>query len=194
MASPSNASNAKIRWRAAPLATARLTLRPLDARDASSAYLAWLRDPEINRFLEVRHAPPADVAGLAETIAALDADPASLLLGAFVRDDGAHIGNVKLGPVDPLHRRADLGFLIGDRTRWRRGYASEAIAAVRDAGVRELGLRKVTAGCYAANVASAGALEKAGFVREAVLRAHWLLDGAPQDGWMYASFAAGAAA
>lgn len=193
MASLSNASDAKRRWRATPLVTARLNLRPLDARDASPVYLAWLRDPEINHFLESRHFPPADLSALADVVAAFDADPASLLFGAFLREGGTHIGNVKLGPIDPRNGRADLGFLIGDRARWGQGYASEAIAAVRDAGIRDLGLRKVTAGCYAANGASARALEKAGFAREAVLRAHWLLDGKPQDGWIFASFAVGSA-
>ena len=33
-------------------------LRFLKANDIDEEYLGWLRDPEVNRFLEVRYNPP----------------------------------------------------------------------------------------------------------------------------------------
>ena len=47
-------------------------------------------------------------------------------------EDGRHIGNIKLGPIQWLHRRADLSLFIGDKSCWSLGYASEAIGLVRD--------------------------------------------------------------
>ena len=47
-----------------------------------------------------------------------------------------------------------------------RGYASEAVAAVVDHSFRRLGVRRITAGCFADNAASVRILEKVGMRRE----------------------------
>jgi len=173
--------------------TSRLILRPLVPADAGEDYVGWVRDPEVLRFLETRHLPRQDAASLAGFINAANAAPGILLYGITLRGSGRHIGNIKLGPVDAIHRRADLGFLIGARDCWGQGYASEAIAAAATIALDELKLMKVTAGCYDENTGSARALEKAGFVLEARLKAHWLLDGRPQDGLLFARYAEGVA-
>lgn len=172
-----------------PIVTPRLLLRALRTDDASGPYARWMCDAEVLRFLEVRHSPPPDVAALQRFIAAANDDPATVLLGICLRADGRHIGNIKLGPVDRDNLRGDLGFLIGEESLRGRGLASEAIAAMATHALGPLGLAKVTAGCHRANVGSARALEKAGFVREATLRAHWRLAGVAEDGFLYARFA-----
>lgn len=170
-----------------PIATPRLILRHLTVADAAPPYLDWMRDPEILRYLEVRHAPPRTEADLATFITTCNDMPTALLLGICLRNGGRHIGNIKLGSIDPHHRRADLGFLIGDRSVWGRGYAAEAIRAVAEFALLRLGLNKVLSGCYAGNAGSAGALRKAGFRREAVLTEHWRTDeGGFEDGWVFA--------
>ena len=81
-----------------------------------------------------------------------------------------HIGNIKLGPIHWLHRRADLSLFIGERKYWGQGYASEAIALVRDWAFRELDLQKLNAGIYSGNHGSRRAFEKCGFELEGTLR------------------------
>jgi RimJ/RimL family protein N-acetyltransferase len=44
-----------------------------------------------------------------------------------------------------------------------------------------LGIRKLTAGCYASNIGSAKAFLRAGFHIEARRPAHFILDGRPED-------------
>jgi len=172
-----------------PILTPRLLLRTLQSKDAAGPYSRWMHDTEVLRFLEVRHRPPADASGLQHFIATANNDPATLLLGICLRDDGRHIGNIKLGPVDRHNLRGDIGFLIGERDARGLGLASEAISAVAIHAFGPLGLGKVTAGCHRANVGSARALEKAGFTHEATLRAHWRLGDIPEDGLLYARFA-----
>lgn len=157
------------------LLTPRLQLRPLRRADVSPAYVAWMNDPLVNRYLESRF-----VAQTEETVASFveraDTDEHTFLFGIFLRDDGRHIGNVKLGPVEVAHRRADIGILIGDRTCWGAGYASEVIAAVTGWAFDGLGLHKVTAGAYGCNAGSIKAFERAGFEIEATRRAHYRCD------------------
>ncbi|HEY1157453.1 MAG TPA: GNAT family protein, partial [Arthrobacter sp.] len=106
-------------------------------------------------------------------------DPLNLFAGIFLREGDRHIGNIKLGPINVHHRRADIGLLVGDRACWGKGYASEAIAILSDFAFGRLGLHRLTAGMYAENEGSARAFEKAGYAREGLLRGHWLCDGTP---------------
>ncbi|MBM3516534.1 MAG: GNAT family N-acetyltransferase [Alphaproteobacteria bacterium] len=147
------------------LDTPRLRLRSLVPDDAEGPYRTWLRDAEITRFLEVRHAPP-DGAALRAYIAGMGATAENLLLGIFLDGGRRHIGNIKLGPIDARYRRADLGLLIGDRTEWGKGYGSEAIDAVSGHAFGALGLKRVGAGCYANNLSSIRAFLKVGFREE----------------------------
>jgi len=160
------------------LLTARLALRELDPDALSADYVGWLNDPAINQYLEVRHAPQ-DAAGVAAFVRDINASDHSYLFGIHLREAGDHIGNIKLGPVDRRNLRGDIGYLIGDRSQWSKGYAGEAIAAVTRFAFDTLGLQKVCAGVYAPNTASIGTLRKQGF-REAGRRLrHWRTD----DGW-----------
>lgn len=156
---------------AAPLETPGLILRSLDAGHAGGAYLAWMNDPEVMAFTESRFAAH-DADSLAAFITAMNESPANLLLGLFSRQDHAHIGNIKLGPIETAHGRAWIGIVIGDRSRWGQGLASQAIDAVARHGLETLGLRRVLAGIYADNPGSLGAFGKAGFREIARLPGH----------------------
>ena len=162
------------------LLTARLRLRPLQAADVTTAYVGWLNDPEVVRYLETRHAPQTlqTVAAYVERTAGRPEEP---FLAILLRDDDRHIGNIKLGPVHPIHRVGDVSLVIGDRSAWGRGYATEAISALAQHAFENLGVLKLAAGLYAENVASERAFLKAGFVREGVRRAHYDLEGVRAD-------------
>lgn len=160
-----------------PLTTDRLVLRTMSAADASVAYLSWMRDPEVYRFLESRFSVPETTQDLVGFIESVNASPDSLLLGIFLREDGRHIGNIKIGPVVERHERSEIGYLIGDRAAWGKGYATEVIREVCRYGFEELNLAKITAGVYETNKGSAKALLNAGFVHEATISSHVICEG-----------------
>jgi ribosomal-protein-alanine N-acetyltransferase len=164
-----------------PIETAGLVLRSLEPAHARGGYAAWMRDPAVTRYLEVRFAPP-DPAGLEVFIATMNASEDNLLLGLFPRaEPRLHIGNIKLGPIDRRHGAAPLGVLIGDRG-WRgKRLATQAIAAVCEHAFSALGLQRVEAGFYADNVASQRAFRSAGFADEGRLRAARAFEGARTD-------------
>ena len=164
------------------LNSSRLCLRALEPSDLNAIYLGWLNDPEVNRYLETRFLPQTQEALQGYWQAHRD-DPASPWFAICLVGDGRHIGNIKLGPIQWLHRRADLSLFIGDRSCWAQGYASEAIALVRDWGFRELDLRKLNAGIYAGNIGSRRAFEKCGFELEGTLRDEVVSGGQRLDVW-----------
>ena len=160
-----------------PLVTQNLVLQTLEKVDIGENYLAWLNDPEINRYLEIRFSCPVNMNDLEKFVEQINASENNLMLGVFHKENGHHIGNVKLGPVQTDHKRADLGFLIGDKACWGNGYASEAIVSICQLGFEKLGLKKITAGCYQNNIGSLKALIKSGFEQEAILKSQSICDG-----------------
>jgi RimJ/RimL family protein N-acetyltransferase len=159
-------------------------LRTLIKNDATLSYLDWLLNPEINSFLEARFFPPINVSDLAAFIDRSNSSSDSLLLGIFLQEKNCHIGNIKLGPIDFNHKVAEIGFLIGDKKHWGKGYASKAIITLADYAFKELKLSKLTAGCYAGNEGSRRALLKANFVEEGRRISQWVMADSRQDGIM----------
>jgi RimJ/RimL family protein N-acetyltransferase len=171
-----------------PLETPHLALSSLDPESIGDRYVSWLNDPEVNAFLEVRFAKSEKTA-VREFVGAHNKSDNSLLLGIFLKESGQHIGNIKLGPIDRVHRLGELGILVGEKKHWGKGYATEAIRGLVDYAHDRLGLVKVTAGVYASNIGSQKAFLKAGFVEEARLRSHRVNGATRDDQLMFAHFA-----
>jgi len=148
---------------------ARVSLRPISLADCSERYVTWLRDPAVNQYLETRWVEQT-LASVRAFVVAVSADPSSHLMAITDAETGRHIGNIKIGPVRQHHDNADLSYFIGDRDFWGRGYATEAIQLAIRLGFERLQLHRLQAGTYASNIGGARALEKAGFIRDAVLR------------------------
>ena len=162
-----------------------VSLRSLRELDAKIEYLEWLQDAEVTKYLESRFNVPKSLEDLEAYVRSAAVAEEIVLAGIFIEKD-RHIGNIKLGPIDANHKRADLGFFIGAKSEWGKGYASTAISLMSDYALQVLHLEKITAGCYASNIGSMRALLKAGFHVEGTLKAHWVLDGAREDGLILA--------
>jgi len=158
-----------------------IALRCLSLADVKTDYLAWLRDTQVNRYLEIRHALPATLDDLIRFIQSINQSEDSIIFGIFL-PNGAHIGNIKLGPINRLHSHAEIGLIIGDSAQWGKGYASRAIRIITEYGFTQLRLFHLTAGCYKNNQGSFHAFLKAGYQHEGTLVKHWQMDGERVDG------------
>lgn len=156
----------------------RLFLLEPDAVD--DAYVAWLNDPAVNRHLESRFAAHS-LESTRDYVSAIRDSSCSVMFGIWSKPLGRHVGNIKLGPIDWRHGLGEIGLMIGDRSAWGHGIATRAIALVTAIAREQLGLRKITAGCYASNAGSRIAFERAGFAVEGARKDHFLLDGQPED-------------
>jgi ribosomal-protein-alanine N-acetyltransferase len=162
------------------LTEGQVRLVPAETGICDGPYFEWMQDTEILRYLEARHADRSRE-GLRRFVDACLRDGNQHLYAIRSREDGRHIGNIKLS-VDPLHGRGDIGIVVGDRQVRGRGLGTLAIRALSRFAFAELDLAKLTAGCYAPNVASQKAFERAGFVVEAVRPSHYVCDGERVDG------------
>lgn len=139
--------------------------------DATEAYVNWLNDKEVNQYLESRFVL-ATVENVKKFIESVIVSTNNYFFAIVDRESDKHIGNIKLGPVNTFHKRADIGILIGDKNYWGRGVATEAIALISAFAFNQLNLDKVMAGCYANNVGSYKAFIKCGFVEEGLFKQH----------------------
>jgi RimJ/RimL family protein N-acetyltransferase len=101
---------------------------------------------------------------------------------------GLVIGNVKIGPIEPIHRTSDLVVLIGDRAFLGKGLAKEAIEIGNEIAFRDHDIRKLCGGMFADHIASIKAYLAAGWVVEGTLKGHYLVDGQPMDRILVACF------
>ena len=94
------------------------------------------------------------------------------------------------GPESPARGSEGLlGYLV-DPAHHGRGYATEIARAALDLAFGDLGLHRVTAGCFADNVASWRVMEKVGMRREQHgIRDGWHAELGWVDGFTYAVLA-----
>jgi len=136
--------------------SARLTYRPIDARDASRITVLageW----DIARM----------TARIPHPYSLIDADQwiASIGDDEFVR--AIEHGGELIGAVGLIQRKpgqAEIGYWIG-KPWWGNGFATEAARALMEYCFDEVGITQLTAGHFVDNPASARVIAKLGFRR-----------------------------
>lgn len=156
----------------------RMFLRPLVPDDVGDRYISWFSDTTVVSFLETRNVThEASLAYLKHGLTSGE----YFMCALCDRATGLHIGNVKLGPISWTHGTSDLVTVIGDRTFWGRGLATEAISIGSRLMLEGVGLRKLHGSIYASNMGSVNAYTRGGWIIESRLKDHVLHDGEPMD-------------
>jgi [ribosomal protein S5]-alanine N-acetyltransferase len=143
----------------------------------------WFADLEVTRFLRRRNPPT-----LREEQDALEKaaeDPQMVLWAIVLKDSGKLIGGTVLEKIDwRISRDAESGIMIGDRSEWRHGYATEVMRLRTEYAFMDLGLRKIWTGVDMPNDGSRRALEKVGYRQCGLMRRHHFADGQWVDVWL----------
>lgn len=170
----------------ATITTDRLVLRALTEADIPRV-LEYRNEPAVTRWLltttvdeKQLQAWSADRGGASDH-------------GKAVELDGRLIGTVSLQLADgfgqpgmPKGTEAEVGYVF-DPAFGGHGYALEAVQAMVDHAFGTLGVRRLTAGCFADNAASVRLLEKLGMRREQHgLQDSWHAELGWVDGYTYA--------
>lgn len=151
--------------------TERLLLRRPTVSDITEEYIQWMNNPDVNRFLEVRHRRHTRESCAAYVKMRRENSQLGLHFGVFANHGKLFIGTVTFNGFHALYKTADISFVIGHPQAQRKGYATEAVAGACRFAFREQGLFKVTGGHYANNIESLRVFQKNGFHIEGILRA-----------------------
>lgn len=166
------------------LSAGGVLLRQIVLSDCTPSYVSWLEDPEINQYLETRWTLQTLESIRSFVQSKLESDD-SILFAITLADDGRHIGNIKLGPINKHHHHADVSYFIGDKAMWGKGIATKAINLVCRFGFNDMHLHRIEAGTYAKAIGSQRALEKNGFIKEAVFRKQVITNNGYEDVYRY---------
>lgn len=139
-----------------------LFLRNVTLDDVNDTYYQWLNDPQVNQFLETRFVVQSKTK-IAEFVTSKEESTNEILLAICDKNNKLHIGNIKIGPINWHHRRAEISLVIGNKNYWGKGVASQAIQLVSEFSFQVLNLNKLMAGAYKNNIGSIKAFQKCGY-------------------------------
>jgi RimJ/RimL family protein N-acetyltransferase len=157
----------------------KVILRPPVDSDAA-LFVAWFGDLEVTRYLLRRFA----VGQLQEEGFLKKIGESATDVFWMLEADGRPIGATGIHQIDWLHAHGTTGIVIGVKTEWGKGRASEAMALRTDYAFRQLNLHKLTSGAFMENEPSRRALAKAGYREVGIEREHLFREGRWHDHWV----------
>ena len=158
------------------LETERLILRPFEDSDAP-ALMPIMNDPEVTANMLISATfSEADIAeSIRNRIESLEKRE-RYSLAVTLKEAGTLIGMCSLSRVSWEHMHGELVYGLG-KAFWGKGYMTEAARRMVRFGFEELGLERISVGCFARNKASARIIEKLGFTPEGLARHAYCKDG-----------------
>jgi ribosomal-protein-alanine N-acetyltransferase len=102
--------------------------------------------------------------------------------------DGEAAGGIGIERLTDVERvSAEIGYWLGEGY-WKRGVMTEAVKTITAHVFRQFDVTRIFALPFADNVGSVRVLEKAGYVREGMLKDSAMKDGQLRDQYIYASY------
>ena len=160
----------------------RLKLVPSEPSLHLENALRWFNDPEVTARVAV-------VNGVTRRQEELFFERAATERGedlhwAIVADDLGHVGFIALHAISWPLRTATGGLLIGEKSAWGRGLATDAVRVRTRFAFDQLGLHRIEG--HTINPAMARVYEKCGYVKEGVAREKLWREGRWHDALLYA--------
>ncbi len=165
------------------LAGGRCTVRAWELADAA-ALARHANNVNVSKQLRDRFPHPYTISAAR---AFLDhAVPARPVTNFAIDVGGESVGGIGFAAGSDVERfSAEIGYWLGEPF-WGRGIATEALSLVTEYAFATMNILRLFALPFADNAASARVLEKAGYVREGLLRSASVKFGVPRDQLMYA--------
>jgi RimJ/RimL family protein N-acetyltransferase len=166
--------------------TERLVLRKPLPDDAPILFSAYMQDPQVTRYTTWRpHQQVQETESFIEnSIAAWESETRFPMVITLKEED------VPFGMIDFHIRGCTVGFgYVIARSHQHKGYATEAARAMIHWAFQQPAIYRVNASTDVENIASQRVLEKAGMLREGLLRkyiVHPNISDIPRDSYIYA--------
>lgn len=97
--------------------------KPFTVDQISEKYLGWLNDEETNKFSQRRFFKSTKE----DAVKFVNSIKQDEFVFAIYAKKNIHVGNIHLGPIDKFNLNCEIRILIGDKTFWNSGVATEAI-------------------------------------------------------------------
>ena len=163
----------------------KITIRSWKPEDAA-ALASLLSNPNILKNLRDGIPFPYSESDALDYISAMTAaDPDQIFAFAICQDQSV-VGSITISRQDNIHRcTAELGYYVGE-PYWGQGIATAAVRQICRKVFSCSDILRIYAEVFAGNAASCHVLEKAGFIREGILRRRAVKNGTVLDTHLYA--------
>ena len=152
-------------------------------------YFKWLRDQEVVvTIYKMEYLMPLSFDAIVSYVESLWNSGHDCFFAIHEKDTGKFVGTQRIGHIDWRTGVGDIGILIGDRSCWGKGYATDAIRTACSYAFETLSIRKLTGGTPAANEAMCRCFRRLGFSEEGRLRKNLLIRGRYDDHVLYGLF------
>ena len=160
----------------------KIVLKQLEPRDVNMAYVKWLNDPEVNKFLEIRHKIPLledDVIEFVEMCNKIKRYNWGIMYNK------KHVGNISCSIVDRINNYVNISNLIGVKKYWNSDICKLSLNAAIHYLFFNAMFNRIEAGTYAIHLSGIALLTNLGFKKEGVLKEKVLVNGKYVDSVLF---------
>ncbi len=156
--------------------TERYILRSFKEEDAH-LWQVWDVDPEVQAHMPEPVNMPQDIERQYAYKTECESDPEGYYW-SIEKKEGETIGTVALTDVNAHHKITDLGIVIGDKTYWGKGVATEVVSVLTRYAFQNLGIQRVSAEVEEGNIPMQKVFEAVGFLRDGEFKSARVKNGA----------------
>ena len=150
----------------------KIFLRNMEEKDLEKK-VEWINNPEINETL--MYDVPLYLDKTKEWYKKTLTDKTRHDFAIIEDETGEFIGLTGLRRIDERHKRGQFYITIGEKSKWGKGYAKEAVLLVLRFAFNEVGLEKVYLFTLDNNTRARSLYEKLGFEQEALMKKHFFV-------------------
>lgn len=154
----------------------RVKLTRFNVKMISEKYIKWMNTREILEFTEQRYVKNTKTK-IYNYIKEKAKSKNEFLYAINIKDkkkEWVHVGNIKIGPIDFLHKTAEIGYFVGDKSLHKKGIATSSIREICKLAKKKFKLKKIIANVYADNLSSKKVLIKNSFKLEGILKKQFI--------------------
>ena len=163
----------------------KVSLHRFDETCITPEYLSWLNDPKVVCYSNQRFREHTDQTSRAY-LAMFNNSP-NLFFAIRMCDSLKMVGTMT-AYIAQAHDTADMGLMVGDRTRWGKGIGLDAWQTLMAYLLTDRKMRKVSGGTLRCNVGMIRIMERSDMQLEAVRVKQQIVEGEAQDELYFAKF------
>ena len=154
-------------------------------KDISKTYQKWMNDLEVHKFTEQKFKKHS-IKDIRTFVKEKNSSKNEFLYGIFVvkKKSNTHIGNIKLGPINYVHKTGEISYFIGEKKLWGKGIMTIAIRKIISIAKRK-GLKKIKASFISINRGSEKVLKNNGFKIEGKFKSEIVFRSKRYDKYYY---------
>ncbi len=159
-------------------------LRELRKDDLNGTWFTWFNNKNVTKYQD-KGTFPNTIEKQSEYYDYLLDSKTDVVFAIIDKKSNKHIGNIGVHHIDYIHRRCEIGIVIGEHESQGKGYAFICINIIKEYIFNTLNLRRITVFIMSENISSIKSFEKCGFIHEGVMKEYFYKNGKYLDNHIY---------